>query len=92
VSSSTPPPSITWDELLDRAQRTLDHRSTSFVADAQDFARWILSQGTRALVDENLKLRAELEEWKARYEKVVNKPVGHTCPGAGCSVCDARPG
>jgi hypothetical protein len=47
VSSSTPSPSITWDELFDRAQRTLDHRSRSFVGDAQDFARWILSDGVK---------------------------------------------
>lgn len=79
--------------MLARAQDVLDHRSRSFVEDATAFARWILRDGKAILdtltatqtectrlVEVNRKQLAEIEDWKRRYEAIVN---GEPMPPTG---------
>jgi hypothetical protein len=58
-------PASTFDELLRRAEKTLDRRSTSYVADAMAYARWLTTTG-KALVEEVADLQQRLAKAEAK--------------------------
>jgi hypothetical protein len=77
VSSSTPPPKPTFEELLSRAQDIVDHRSRSYVEDAFALARWILADGQQLqknLTATQTRCTELLEETRQLRSKVETQP------------------
>jgi hypothetical protein len=77
MSSSTPPPKPTFEELLSRAQDIVDHRSRSYVEDAFALSRWMLVDGKQLLDNltaTQMRCTQLLEENRRLKSKVDTQP------------------
>lgn len=50
---------LTFQNLVERAERCVERRSRSYVEDALVFARWILKEGV-SIIEENRQMREKL--------------------------------
>lgn len=50
---------LTFQSLVERAERCIERRSKGYVEDAIVFSRWILNEGA-ALIEENKQMREKL--------------------------------